>query len=378
MASLKFTVPALLLLFVGAYFMLFEQWANSLGTQWPPIDNKGPSRDLPCVGVGFDLTASYGTVALSFPNGTITALSKIAASPDYHEVLSRLSLESSTHPTPPYSNWDEELRDAPRQRVRQKRKASGLPASRDVAALSNMTSHLRTAAENHLRYRVTHVLISTPNLLALYDEDIQDTLEHVGLKSADVTMKVRSLWETISGYAGYGQGLCRDYRNITGCQEEQQSMSDEEIMAVLFTTTALTVSLSTVKSAYGLWEPPYRRITDFELGLKSRHENPNERYYWEAVKDRLREIMVENQYYKRPDKVLLFGEASGEEKFHDVLNESLSSVMEEMPPILDSQSLYAPAEGAAEFAKRGLWNQAHDQAWDTELDWLLAQEREGL
>lgn len=43
-------------------------------------------------GVGFDLTASYGSAAVSFSNGTVSTIAIIQAEDGYKEVLQRLSL----------------------------------------------------------------------------------------------------------------------------------------------------------------------------------------------------------------------------------------------------------------------------------------------
>lgn len=374
--------PFLFATLICVSFLCFEfHWLSFNNIQdWILWAKEAAGRKLPGIGVGFDLTASYGTAALSFPNGTTTSIIKIEGAPNYHEVLARLSLESSTHLSPPYNDWGEEIEDRPRQQERQRRKAEGLPASSDVAALSNMTMHLRTAVETHLGHSITHALVSTPNLIALYDEDIQDTFDYLGLKCASANMRVRSLWETITAYAGNGLGLCSNYMNITACREELENMLDEEVVAVMLTQTALTVSQSKVRSAYNLWEPPYRRIVDFSLGLDSRNENPNEEYYWEAMKDRITEILIKNRYSPRPSQVLLFGEASENENFRAILQTSLASMMEAIPPILDKHSVFAPAIGAAEFAKRALWNEAHGRVGNTQIGESASrvQSREGL
>ena len=179
------------------------------------------------------------------------------------------------------------------------------------------------------------------------------------MKPADPRRKMNFLHAIVSAYAGHGLGLCSDYTNVTRCQDEQQNMPDEIVMAVLFTRSALTVSLSPIKAAYGLWEPPYRRIINFKLSHDSRRDIPDEKFYWEAVKDRLCEVIISNPYSPRPNRLILFGESSGNEKFRSTLNESLASLMDKLSPVLDEYPMFVTARGAAEFAKRGLWSQAH-------------------
>lgn len=59
-------------------------------SQNPPI-----SHDF---GIGFDLNPSYGTVAVSYPNGSTMAIAKIEGDAAYREMMYRLSLTSSQHP----------------------------------------------------------------------------------------------------------------------------------------------------------------------------------------------------------------------------------------------------------------------------------------
>jgi len=63
--------------------------------------------DRPPIGIGFDLTAFYGTVVLSFPNGSTINVAKVEANSLYQETMKTLSLESSKHFSPPYSNQGE-------------------------------------------------------------------------------------------------------------------------------------------------------------------------------------------------------------------------------------------------------------------------------
>ena len=251
---------------------------------------------------------------------------------------------------------DEMLRDEPRQAKRAARKNAGLPASEDVAVLSRMLLSLREAVESHLGYGVQSAAVTVPHLIALYLEDIHDAFEYLGLYSLDMPVRYGRLHETSTAYAGYGFGLCSNYTDLATCKAEQQAMLDDVVMVVLYTASALTVTLSVTKSAYYLWEPPYRHIEDFSLGSNAQHDNPNELYYWEQVRDRLREIMVEHQNYKRPSKVLLLGESAHEEKFQQILDEALKSVMETLPEIYQADPEHVAVLGAAEMAKRAPWD----------------------
>lgn len=315
--------------------------------------NDPPALSQLTFGIGFDLTASYGSAAISFSNGTTIAIGKIMASDGYNEVLARLSLDSSQHPSPPYENLGDSWDDMPRQYLRKARKAIGRPASSDVGVLADMISQLRTSVEA----RVGPVLsagVTIPHLVAIYDEDLRDAFEYLGLQYTDFYDGFpghHMLYETSAAYAGYGFGLCDDYQDSLACHNQESQLNDTVAMAILYTRTALTLSLSIVKSAYSLWEPSYRYLVDFELGYGMSNGDDDDGY-WGEVRKRLGQIMTANPYYKRPEKVLLMGDCIGVERFQRQLLEVLGDQMEDPPEILRSDSDVVAAVGIAELAKR--------------------------
>lgn len=260
------------------------------------------------------------------------------------------------------------------------RKNAGLPASGDVAVLSTMLASLREAAESHLGHCIYSAAVTMPHLKALYLEDIHDAFEYLGLRKLDMPVRYGCLHETSTACAGYGFGLCSRYTDLASCKVEQQAMPDDVIMAILYTASALTVTLSVMKSAYYLWEPPYGHIEDFTLGSDSKYDTPDEAYYWERVRDRLREIMALYQYYERPSKVLVLGESAHEKKFQRSLNEALKTVMPALPDMYQADAEHAAALGAAEMAKRAPWDPywlASDLGARNSLE-ILKERRDGI
>ena len=128
-------------------------------------------------------------------------------------------------------------------------------------------------------------------------------------------------------------------------------MTDEVVMAVLYTDTVLSVSLSVIRSAYALWEPPYRYLANFDLGHNADVEmNPEE--YWSAVELKLQQIMIDNPRYERPSKVLLMGDRTNDREFKETLIKALGEQTEELPEILSDGAVGVAARGVAEMAKR--------------------------
>ena len=237
----------------------------------------------------------------------------------------------------------------PRQWRRKARKAIGLPASQDVGFLAKMLSDLRTLVEEWTGKPVESAGVATLNLVALYHEDLQDAFEYVGLRYLTFPVRYDVLYETSAALAGYDYGLCSDYTDRDVSKHEQDDMPSDVVMAVLYTRTVLTVSLSITKSAYYLYEPLNRHLLDFSLGYDAKVADKN---YWDAVGSKLEQILNENPYYKRPAKVLLMGDCVADVTFQRILKNALSSQMAQMPEILSKDSERVAAKGAAEFAKR--------------------------
>lgn len=232
----------------------------------------------------------------------------------------------------------------------------GLPASQDVGFLAKMLSDLRTLVEEQTGQPIESAGVATLNLVALYHEDLQDAFDYVGLRYLTFPVRYDILYETSAAYAGYDYGLCSDYVDRNARKQEQGSMPSDVVMAVLYTRTVLTVSLSITKSAYYLYEPLNRHLLDFSLGYDAESLKVANKDYWDAVGSKLEQILIENPYYERPAKVLLMGDCIRDETFQRVLKKALNNQMANMPEILNENSEGVAAKGAAEFAKRILYD----------------------
>jgi hypothetical protein len=81
----------------------------------------------------------------------------------------------------PYDSIEDIIRDRPRQLRRSARKMLGLPASSDVGELAGMINGLRAAVEKYLGRPISAASITIPHLYALYQEDLEDAFEYLGL-----------------------------------------------------------------------------------------------------------------------------------------------------------------------------------------------------
>lgn len=259
--------------------------------------------------------------------------------------------------------WDDE----PRQQLRKLRKRIGLPASADVGNIADLLAALRDKANDFVQEKFTTAVATIPHLVAVYNEDITDALEHVGLNMHGIWYYEHLVYETISAYAGLGLGLCRNYTNAADCLDTQREWERDIIMPVLYTRSALTMSFAPVRGAYFLWEPSYRHRVDFDLGsdkLASLQTPEEVKRYWSQVRTKLVEVMVERPAYDKPHKIILMGESASDPEFVRNLWLALATVMDRAPVLLDADPLFAAAKGAAEFAKRAPYT---DQWW--EISW---------
>lgn len=223
----------------------------------------------------------------------------------------------------------------------------------DARALGDMIKDLRAEAEDFLEYRLSSVVGTIVNLEGLNGNTLDAAFEHAGLGIIQLRFFNYPAYETMTAYAGNGLGICSDYKNRTACKIERMAMQEIYVLSVLYTRTALTVTPTLMASAHDLYEHPPSKVEDFTLGHDARHQNPDEKYYWEAVKDAIRRAVISDVgLRKEPSKLLLFGESSTDAHFRAVLNETCQEVFQEQPVWYDNELVYAAARGAAELAKR--------------------------
>jgi hypothetical protein len=176
--------------------------------------------------------------------------------------------------------------------------------------------------------------------------------EYLSLRSLDNPNNLYRLFREPAGAeASYGLGLCHDPSNVDRCNKEQHEMPIATVLTILYTRNALCVEVSVMKSAYAYY--PYATSPpsiDFNLGSQALHDNPDEEYYWKAVRDR---IMAGGLPANRPTKVFLLGESTHEDKFRAVMEDALKSILGYVLEIYDEDPVFSAARGAAEFARRG-------------------------
>ncbi|KIX01825.1 uncharacterized protein Z518_09552 [Rhinocladiella mackenziei CBS 650.93] len=379
-------------------------WAMEL-TCWAPFNPPYPQPKSwddftnNSFAVGFDLTAGYGTASVAFYNGTIIDVARVEGPSEYNSLLARLSLKSSTHPTPPYYGCSAQTGDLRRQWRRYFYKRCGLPASSDVEALASVLGQLKFETDAFLRSASQDSLqvafVTVPNLPALYLQDLIDAAEYVKIqlvtlpgymfRSGDALQWPVS--EINTAMAGNGIGFPdpssmvgqspNKNRNALGINREEivgiESVPwDDNLFSVLYTNTALTAYVGPFGSAQHF--SGVEGIANFSLGLSrcmqsqplttnsafdfdSNTDCPPPAPYWTTVRDALRTAL--DSYLTRGHelgRVISYGENAHHAQFAALLKEEVlarqsNDDREHQVQFVSENPVFAASRGAAQFAK---------------------------
>lgn len=209
--------------------------------------------------------------------------------------------------------------------------------------------------------------MTIPLLAALYQEDLEDAFEYAGL----IYIPHYPYWygglfyETGAVYVGNGFGLCSNYTDPVGCDHERKNPPyqpmNENVLSVSYTRGLFTSTWASEGMWFSYPAPEGPVVADLNLGWDKRDENPNQEYYWAAVRDAIITPVLEaNKYIRREtSKVLLHGEYALNERFQNVLREAVEGVLPNKPEIFAVDPVYSSARGAAEMAKRVHWSYNH-------------------
>lgn len=266
---------------------------------------------------------------------------------------------------PPYDDMGQLWDDLPRQKWRQLLKKLGLPASSDVATIAEMLSALCAKAEAFTGTSVISAVATIPHCVAVYNEDIIDAFEYIGVVMLRQWLFGHLVYESTTAYAGSGFGFCRNYTDPVRCRNETYEHTSEYIMVLTYTKDALLVTLPATKGVFYLWEPMYRTRQSWDLGsneLLRRSTKDDISEYWALVRELIFNIFIV-QHSSIPSKIFLTGESARDPEFKENVKEAIAFVSDgkPVPPIFDSDPLFVVARGAAEFAKRAPWT---DKWWE--------------
>lgn len=212
--------------------------------------------------------------------------------------------------------------------------------------------------------KISGAVATIPHLAAMYQEDLEDAFEYVGL----IYLPHYPIWyggifpESGAVYTGNGFGLCSNYTDRVSCEEEKRNPPHqpihENVLSVSYTSGILTSTWSIESMGFAYPGSDIFKVIDLNLGWDKRHEHPIGDFYWEAVRDAIIKPAVEASYYhhRKTEKILLHGDHSTNEQFQKVLREVVERALENNPEIFELDPVFSAARGAAEMAKRVHWN----------------------
>ncbi|KAI0126776.1 hypothetical protein BJ170DRAFT_684357 [Xylariales sp. AK1849] len=310
------------------------------------------------ISVGFDLKDSYGTAAISFPNGTSQRIALAYGNQAYRDTLHKLSLWSSQHEAPPYTTPEQRWKDWPRQKERNARKAAGLPASEDVGAISTLVRALKEETEKAVGFSITSAAASVPVFPAIYDEDLYDSFEYIGLEYLQmIQYSYRGpllTYDPAAALTGHGFALCSNIEHPQECWERDDGFWHEYYYIVDYTKSSL-LAYHTGTFSEGAYDIKVAQEYDLFLGSDARFDNLNEDHYWDQVRQVLLTPLL-TRSYQMPTKVILVGESSDDPSFREHFDDVLEEFFKDgVPPIFDQDPVYVQAKGAAEFVRRSAY-----------------------
>lgn len=208
--------------------------------------------------------------------------------------------------------------------------------------------------ENALGFQIGSASVSIPRIPAIYDEDIYDSFEYVGLEYLQVIRSYSMHGKLFTSgssaaLAGHGLAVCPNITHPETCREGKRLKDVYYVVDYSKSSLFAYHTRTFPEGAYDIYE-----VVEFDprLGSDSIDDNPSPEYYWEGVRDLLLKCLL-TWYYKIPSAVVIVGESAEIPAFRRVLNETLREFFKDDLPIFhDKDALYSQAKGVAEFMRR--------------------------
>lgn len=231
----------------------------------------------------------------------------------YGAMMQRFSRQSSRRPK------SGSTADKVSQALRRLMKSRGGPASKDVKTISELINNLRIKTEQQVRHRIQSVVITYPAMLSLpglYEEDMNDALDYLGLRRTDWTQAPGFLRQFNAAYAGAGAGMCKNASDAMKCGEEQDAMPYRQVVALQYTESSLSGMYGPFSSAWKGYNT--HDFLEWRLGRQMRDTYSDSRDYWRDVRNRLQNFIANAP----STELVLMGEAADDEMFLETVREA--------------------------------------------------------
>jgi hypothetical protein len=263
--------------------------------------------------------------------------------------------ETDCSSRPPYSSMEEGWKDIPRQPKRGLKKRLGLAASADVKTLSILTKSLLDLLPPTMQ--VPSMVISYPPIPALYNEDIVDTTEHLGIQ-AQYDSHYCQPREIVAAFAGNGMGLCQHPAERERCYQEGRKMPLYAILHVEYAKHALVLHARHLQTAFDsadsdinvsvLWDMGSGNCgEDYLVNLQKHLEDFVERYL-KRFFERIGDMEFEPVLLITGDR-----ESVMDGDVQEILYDAVQKVADKPVHSFIDDTEFVAARGAAELCARG-------------------------
>ncbi|KAL9620332.1 MAG: hypothetical protein Q9160_005131 [Pyrenula sp. 1 TL-2023] len=257
---------------------------------------------------------------------------------------------------PPYHNIFEKIADQPRQWARRLSEQALQHASPDVSQIHQLIRSLREEIERGYVAGIEPVVVTRPQILALYDEDIVDALKYNGLLEKEPDL--------VSVRAAHGCPMPKHLSAValgSGIQAMSVKSNDRVVvLSVLYTRYALQVQQQALPNEdcsrcdWGESEREDDFILSWELGSNGLYSSDEEKY-WNRVEAFLLELPTRGvPGAGRIDKVMLHGESANSTTFLELVEYTMAHRLpqDEPPDIVCDDPMFVAAKGAMLLAQR--------------------------
>lgn len=252
----------------------------------------------------------------------------------------------------------EVIDDQPRQMWRKFRRSIGLPSCEEARIFASMIRPLKEIIERRLGRTITHAQASFPSLIALYDEDVWDAFDYVGLIFQEFILWEKTMPDLSANYASQGLYLCKHYKDPSICREEQKELDGYEkgefsTFNFHLSEEALYISVPMIRSPYSFNLFGDCHYEGARFGLRSKLDsNPED--YWIEVESQLELVLQRCRYVwenQELDRVFITGSGAQETAFVDIVKKVSSTKGINIKYVL-GEPFTLTATGTAELAKR--------------------------
>ncbi|TKX18471.1 hypothetical protein C1H76_9260 [Elsinoe australis] len=307
------------------------------------------------VGIGLDLSLTYGTASLALSDGTYQDIAFVQGDISYRSLFNRWTSDIA-------SNADDtkahvQVRSTSLDRCKAKfdeakrrlRTYLGLASTHDIAVLADMISLLRKEVETHLGHSIQTAVPTVPRLAGVLQQDLEIAMSVAGLNLPSTDAGPLLPDETTSASVRYRLGFCTSRETNITCTRQSRN-----VLTLFYSATALHIFHQRFHEARDDPRTDAGKFGDWlmasNMGFDARlNYARGEEAYWNLLRNWMhRYIKFWSDQYSITDIVLL-GEFADQSNFTNVVQSARAQIKPSQAPFVNDESpLFDAARGAAD------------------------------